>query len=207
MIGGLARAQTEDLPDDAPFVAHVVHGVKYPLQSRWSVDVGVVKYYGERLAQTWGYGIQPGYHLSEKLWFAMPIYLYQSSAVGNASYVSGGSALVAFEPKISVGPVVGYNPIYGKFVLGEHIQHFRAGFNGGLVAMQMNDVFGNSYSGSSNWSFGVQLGLQLQAQLNAAWEIGLFSTANVYELNDSLSGDAGNFRVGWLYGLGFGRTF
>jgi hypothetical protein len=204
-----ASAQEEDLPNDVPFVARVVHGVKYPQSNRWTVDVGMAKYYGERLAKTWGYGIEPTYHVSEKLWFALPIYFYQSTMTDGASSLSaGGSTLVALDPQMTLGPVVGYNPVYGKFVLGEHIEHFRAGVNAGLIGLQLRDLLGTSASNAAgSWTFGLQGGVQMQVQLDANWEINLFSTALVYQMRDPAAADVGSYRIGWLYGLSGGRSF
>jgi hypothetical protein len=203
-----AQTQQEDvLPEGEAVVASVVHGVKYPLENRFSIDVAFARYYGDRLASTWGLGVIPKYHINEKLWVAVPFYAYQSTAVDGVQFSSDQSELVALDPGFSFALDLGYDPVYGKFVLGNSIHHFRAGFNGGVIGMKMNEVVGNvplDNGGRGNIGLGLQLGLQAQLQIGAKWTADLFSTLIGYQFQ-GLSTSAN--RVGWQYGLSLGRVF
>lgn len=194
----VGHADLEDLPEDRPFVATVVHGVKYPLEGRLGVDVSLVKYYGDRLRSTWGYGVMPSYNMSEKLWFGLPVHMLSSSAVDTRGL--DRTKVAAVDPKMTAGPTVGYNPVYGKFVLNNHIYHFRAGINGGAVALFIDDENVESFI------LGLQGGVQLQIQFSEHWKVQMHSNVLAYSLKGSGNFDSQN-RIDWLYGLSAGRTF
>ena len=203
-------AQADLLPEDSPVVASVIHGVKYPLANRFSLQLNVVNYYGDRLASTWGEGIEPRYNFTEKSWIALPIYTFQSQAVQGVQFNSGGSTtLVASDPSLMIGAAYGYNPLYGKFAIGESITHFRAGFNVGLMAVQMQDVLGNSSASRTQGSFSPALdaGLQAQVQFNLNWSAQLFSNAIVQQSDGIQTGNGKDYLVGWMYGLSLGRAY
>ena len=95
-----AQDLSADLPKDDAFYARVVHKVKYPLAERLSLDFGLAKYYGDRLASSWAYGFEIKYHLSERVWFGVPLYFFQSKPVDGAPTNADGSPMVAIEPRV-----------------------------------------------------------------------------------------------------------
>jgi hypothetical protein len=202
----LAAAQEEQLPPDQEVIAQVIHGIKYPLKKKFSVHVALQNYYGDRLARTFGYSIEPRYHLSEKTWISLPVSMFQSELESGVPIPEDGP-IVVYEPKITFGPEFGWNPIYGKFLLGERIQHFRAGLHGGLAAIQTQKLAPAWGSSELTWTFGIVLGVQIQAQLGPTWLLDIFSTALIYPgVSEFEYSNSGSNRLGWQYGIRLGKT-
>jgi hypothetical protein len=202
-----AFAQAEELPQDPSITAMAVHGVKFPLSQKFSMHTGLVRFYGERLLTTYGLELEPRYNFDERNAIALPIYILTSSASGSGDVASDYQT--AADPSLALGPVYSYNPVYGKFVLNDQIYHFRAGFNAGLLAMQLKQTLGGGYGASEDKKlhFGVQGGLQMQVQFGENWTLEIFSNLLNYDAKGaSSSQDSGN-RLAWLYGLKIGYTF
>ena len=73
----------------------------------------------------------------------------------------------------ATGAVVGYDFIYGKFLIGESIQHFRAGLNAGLSAERFNLVFAQSSEAyGTSFDFGLQGGFAVSHAVRSGLDAG-----------------------------------
>lgn len=174
VLSSVALAQEADLPADGEVVSQVVHGIKYPLEHTFSIDVGLAKYYGDRLADTYGFIVEPRYHLSEKNWLSLPVFFGQTSLASGdeVGAVAANGAYIA-DPSLIVSLLFGHDFIFGKFALNDHINHFRASFDVGPLVAQMQVLSGTA--GSANYDVGLQGGGQMQLQFSDHWTTDLFT--------------------------------
>ena len=202
----IGRAQVDILPEGEPVIATVVHGIKYPLQGRVTVDISMARYsaIGSQVLGALAC-FRNIISLKNSGWLCL--FMHISRARSMACNSIAISFIVATDPGYTLALDLGYDPIYGKFVLGDGIHHFRSGLNAGIIGLQMNEVIGTAplaNGGMGSLGVGLQAGAQLQLQLNAHWTMELFSTLIGYRFQGlNTSAD----HIGWLYGLNFGRVF
>jgi len=195
-FGVCAQTVSDLLPEGTAPTPQVVHRIKYPLESRWTIKPAFINYYGNRLAKTFGLGIELRRFTTEKSYWSTQLSLYRSELV---SQVSGDSFnLQVTDPKQSLSFQYGSFPIYGKYSLNEKIQHFRAGFSLGAAATQMKSLVGNGNI-QGRWIPEIQAGLQLLLQLDESWTLEGFTQLSYRNLRQE--------NYGWLYGIGTGVLF
>jgi hypothetical protein len=203
-----ANAQVEDLPKDPTVLTSAVHGVKFPLSQKFSLQGGLAKFYGDRLVNTWGFMLEPRYYLSERTSFSLPVYFFSTATAGVSNVPTENQTAV--DPSLAFGPLWNYNPIYGKFALSDSIYHFRAGLNAGLLALQLKKSLGDADSGEGDqkkWHLGTQFGVQAQVQWGESWTTELFSDFVIYEAKGASGLENAGSRQAWLYGLRAGMSF
>lgn len=205
MKSASALAAEEGLPADVDFSPTVVHKIKYPVSGKISWDISIAKYYGDRLLNTMGLQLEPSYHLSETSAIGLPLIYFKSGPVsGLDSSVVDES--VPADPKLAIGIDYQWNPIYGKFLLGDSIYHFQAGLSFGALALQMQKFEGSTEVDDKSWHFGPTVGLHAQIRLSNDWNFGLFSKLLLHDAK-GIGSETGSTKMGWLYGLMLSRYF
>lgn len=124
-------APENDLPEDLPITPKVVHNLKHPLEGTNQLEVGYSYLYGDKFLQTHGLYAQDYFFTGETLAFGGGFAYYNTSVTSEAQEVAvRGAVPLMYNPTFVIKGSVLFQPVYGKLIIGSHIQHFRWGIEG-----------------------------------------------------------------------------
>jgi len=226
LVSGLARASEapapsatppSDLPADAPRSSQVVYDLKYRVKNANEIEVGYTYLVGDKFLATQGVSIDDRYHLSEQFAVGAGFSIFGSSISPEAGVLAQqGVAPFAYDPGWILRATGLYEPVYGKFLVGGAIIHFKLGVEAGIhLAHEQSDTSSgytadtgtleSPYAQSSGLRAGPLLGLRFETFLSQSMSV--IGSAQ-FMAHGTLEGDtSASWRTLWAYGLSAGYRF
>lgn len=131
----------EMIPEDAPVSVALIHNMAYPQAGRALLFLGGSILNGDKFSSSRGGTVGLRYLFSEEWGIEGSAGLYSSKLTSEVDLLREiGAQPVVYNPRNIYKINAVFQPIYGKFSVGQTIQHFRSGFTLGIHSAALNEL-------------------------------------------------------------------
>ena len=195
-----------DYPQDVPYSLEVVHHPRFPLRKTHGFELNGQNLYGDKFLTSLGLSLGYRYFLSDRWGIGLEMGVFTHSVASEAFQLTQmGVPPRMNNPNMMLKLMVLYQPIYGKFVLANHIQHFHWGFLlGAHAANEAPMLMTGVEEVSARVLFGPSLGTQILFPIVNKFSAQLRVDFHLH--GKLFASEQGTFRHLWTYSLGLGYS-